>query len=320
VFGVGGGRRVATTFLWHFVRVLAARMRESDVIGWLDERRVGAVLPATPAEGARAFVASLREAMVSHVPVPSCSIHTYPWPPPAGPCPEGAPARDAAPVPGLPIPLWKRAMDVLGASVSLILLSPVFAAVALLIKAVSPGPVFFKQERIGYMGKPFTFWKFRTMRVNNDATSHERHLKKLICGGDAMEKLDSGRDPRIIPFGRFLRQSCLDELPQLFNVLGGTMSLVGPRPCLPYEAREYDVWHRRRFAAMPGMTGLWQVKGKNRTTFREMIRLDIAYIRMLSFRLDVMILLKTVSVVLGLVAEHFAKQAPVAPGDGRGDA
>jgi lipopolysaccharide/colanic/teichoic acid biosynthesis glycosyltransferase len=313
VFRIGGGRRIASTFLRHLVRTLAARMRESDVIGWLDERRVAAVLPATSAEGAGAFVASLHEAVGPHAPAPSCTIHTYPWSSTAGPCPEGASARDAAPVPGFRMPLWKRAMDVAGALLSLVLLSPVFAGVALLIKAVSPGSVFFRQERIGHMGRPFILWKFRTMHAGSGAESHEQHLKRLIHGDDAMEKLDEGRDSRIIPCGRFLRQACLDELPQLFNVLGGTMSLVGPRPCLPYEAREFEAWCRRRFAAVPGMTGLWQVSGKNRTTFKEMIRLDIAYIRNASFCLDVKILLRTVSVLLGLAAEHFTKHASVAP-------
>jgi lipopolysaccharide/colanic/teichoic acid biosynthesis glycosyltransferase len=203
---------------------------------------------------------------------------------------------------GRPIPRWKRAMDVAGALLSLILLSPVFAAVALLIKAVSPGPVFFKQERIGYMGKPFTFWKFRTMHAGNDATQHERHLSELIRSDRPMIKLDDGKDDRIIPFGRILRKLCLDELPQLFNVLGGTMSLVGPRPCLPYEAREYLLWHARRFDILPGMTGLWQVSGKNRTTFKEMIRLDIRYARKVSPWTDIGILLRTVPAIVSQAA------------------
>jgi lipopolysaccharide/colanic/teichoic acid biosynthesis glycosyltransferase len=199
---------------------------------------------------------------------------------------------------GRSIPLWKRALDVAGALAALILLLPVFAAVALLIKVVSPGPVFFRQERIGYRRNPFTFWKFRTMQVGNDPTQHRKHLRELIKGDQAMVKLDDERDPRIIPFGRFLRRSCLDELPQLFNVLGGTMSLVGPRPCLPYEAREYLLWHARRFDILPGMTGLWQVSGKNRTTFKEMIRLDIRYARKVSPWMDIGILLRTVPAIV----------------------
>jgi len=137
--------------------------------------------------------------------------------------------------------------------------------------------VFFKQERIGYKGRSFDFLKFRTMKADSGTRVHEKHLKTLINNDIQMDKLDGENDPRIIPFGKFLRQSCLDELPQLINVLRGDMSLVGPRPCLAYEAQEYNLWHTKRFDIKPGMTGSWQVNGKNRTTFKEMIRLDINY-------------------------------------------
>jgi lipopolysaccharide/colanic/teichoic acid biosynthesis glycosyltransferase len=144
----------------------------------------------------------------------------------------------------------------------------------------------------------FTMWKFRTMKVNSDTTPHRNYLQELIHNEKKMIKLDRERDPRIIPFGNFLRATGIDELPQLINVLQGNMSLVGPRPCLPYEAREFDPWQRRRFDAVPGLTGLWQVSGKNRTTFKEMMRLDIDYARKRAFLLDAMIVLKTIPAII----------------------
>ena len=206
-----------------------------------------------------------------------------------------------------PIPYWKQALDAVGSLLLLIALSPVFLLISLVIKIVSPGPVFYRQERIGYMGKTFTFWKFRTMHANNDATGHKQYLSQLIEHDVPMKKLDDGRDNRIIPFGKILRSSCLDELPQLVNVFLGDMSLVGPRPCLPYEAENYLQWHARRFDTVPGMTGLWQVSGKNRLTFKQMIRLDIQYSREMSPWLDAKILLLTAPAILGMVCEPIAK-------------
>ncbi|HEX9156895.1 MAG TPA: sugar transferase, partial [Syntrophales bacterium] len=167
-------------------------------------------------------------------------------------------------------------------------------------------PVFYRQNRVGYLGKTFTFWKFRTMHVDNDATGHQNYLSSLIHGDAPMLKLDADRDPRIIPCGRIIRQSCLDELPQFINVLLGDMSLVGPRPCLQYEADEYLAWHARRFDSVPGMTGLWQVNGKNKLTFKQMIRFDIQYARTMSPWLDVRILMRTIPAIVKMVAEHLA--------------
>jgi lipopolysaccharide/colanic/teichoic acid biosynthesis glycosyltransferase len=200
-----------------------------------------------------------------------------------------------------PIPLWKRLMDVCVAAAALVVLSPVFVLVALAIRLTSRGPVFFKQERIGYLGKPFPLWKFRSMRENADATVHRKYLSRLITGkgnsADApMLKMDRA-NPQITAVGRFLRLTCIDELPQMVNVLRGEMSLVGPRPCLPYEVEEYLLWHHRRFDSIPGITGLWQVSGKNRTTFRQMIRYDIYYARHRSLRLDLWILLRTIPAI-----------------------
>ena len=210
-----------------------------------------------------------------------------------------------------PIPFWKRAIDVVGSLVAMILLSPLALLVALLIKIVSPGPLFFRQERVGYLGRRFTLWKFRTMHVNADTTVHQKHLRELMASGKEMTKLDNGKDQRIIPFGSILRATGIDELPQLVNVLLGEMSLVGPRPCLPYEADEFLPWQMRRFDAVPGLTGLWQVSGKNRTTFREMMALDVRYAKKPALPLDVMIFLKTVPAIVRQVVDRpsFAARA-----------
>jgi len=178
-----------------------------------------------------------------------------------------------------------------------------FVVLALWIKLVSPGPVFFRQERIGYRGKRFMILKFRTMKVNVETRSHENHLEQLINANVPMTKLDSAGDPRIIPGGRILRATGLDELPQLFNVLRGEMSLVGPRPCTPHEFKNYQVWQKERVNVPPGLTGYWQVNGKNKTTFSEMIKLDIFYTKNLSLWLDLTIMLRTAPALLAQVIE-----------------
>ena len=152
------------------------------------------------------------------------------------------------------------------------------------------------------------FMKFRTMYKNNDPCAHRDYLEELIKGGMPMEKLDCGRDPRIIPGGRIIRKACLDELPQLFNVLRGEMSLVGPRPCIPYEAEEYLRWHTHRFDILPGMTGLWQVSGKNKLSFEQMVRLDISYANRMSPLHDLKILLMTLPAIIGMVFEAGMKR------------
>jgi exopolysaccharide production protein ExoY len=189
---------------------------------------------------------------------------------------------------------WKRVLDIAVIVLALPLLIPLMLVVAGLIRVVSAGPVLFKQERVGYLGRRFMCFKFRTMFVGADAVVHQGHLRHLMDSNTPMTKMDSEGDPRIIPFGLLLRSSGLDELPQLINVLRGEMSLVGPRPCLPYEYEKYLPWQKERFASFPGLTGLWQVSGKNRTTFVEMIQLDIRYARKKSLWFDVSILLRTV--------------------------
>ena len=201
----------------------------------------------------------------------------------------------------------KRAMDIVGSILLLILLSPVLLVVALAIKATSKGPVLFKQQRIGQHGKPFMFLKFRSMHANNDPTIHQEYVVKLIAGdapshpvsgnGDGVFKLT--KDSRITPLGGCLRRTSLDELPQLLNVLCGQMSLVGPRPALGYEVAAYQTWHRRRVLEVkPGITGLWQVSGRCRLKFDEAVRLDIRYAKHWSPWLDIKILLRTPQAVL----------------------
>lgn len=193
----------------------------------------------------------------------------------------------------IPIPLWKRVLDIVIILFVLPLLLPLAVFVAALIRAVSTGPIFFKQERVGYLGRRFTCLKFRTMFVGVDSAVHQGHLHDLINSDAPMTKMDSRGDQRIIPFGLLLRSTGLDELPQIINVLRGEMSLVGPRPCLPYEYDKYLPWQKERFATLPGLTGLWQVRGKNRTTFTEMMGLDIEYGRKKSLWLDLEIMLLT---------------------------
>jgi exopolysaccharide production protein ExoY len=192
------------------------------------------------------------------------------------------------------LPLWKRVLDV---GIILIMFPAVLffgVLVAILVKCGSPGPIFFRQQRVGYKGRHFTCYKFRTMQVNAETDTHRSYTQQLINGDAPMTKLDAKKDSRLIPLGAPLRASGLDELPQLLNVLRGEMSMVGPRPCIPYEFEVYNTWQRRRFDATPGLTGLWQVSGKNRTTFKEMIELDIRYSEQKSLWLDVRIIFKTV--------------------------
>jgi lipopolysaccharide/colanic/teichoic acid biosynthesis glycosyltransferase len=202
------------------------------------------------------------------------------------------------------LPPWKRALDLVGATAALVALSPLLGVLALGIKLVSPhGPVLFRQERIGYRGRRFTLLKFRSMHPNCDTDGHRDYLKTLIRSGQQMQKLDNGRDHRLIPLGKILRATALDELPQLFNVLRGDMSLVGPRPAIPYEYDEYEPWQKLRCNAAPGMTGLWQVSGKNNTTFTEMVKLDIRYSRTKSPGLDLKILFLTPRVIIAQVLD-----------------
>jgi lipopolysaccharide/colanic/teichoic acid biosynthesis glycosyltransferase len=204
--------------------------------------------------------------------------------------------------------ITKRLIDVAGSLLLLGILSPVFLIIAAAIKLTSRGPILFRQKRVGEHGTPFTFLKFRSMYMNNDSNEHREYVRQLIAGQAERKSADGktqgvfklANDPRITTVGRMLRRSSLDELPQLINVLRGEMSLVGPRPPLPYEVEVYATWHRRRLLeAKPGITGLWQVHGRSRVEFDDMVRLDLRYARDCSPLLDLKILLQTPKAVMG---------------------
>src|SRR2546423_4985028 len=201
------------------------------------------------------------------------------------------------------VPVWKRTLDLVIITVLVPVIVPVMAMIALTIKIVSRGPVFFRQDRIGFLGKPFVCFKFRTMRFGASTAVHQGYFKQLMESEEPMTKMDTIGDPRLIPLGSVLRAGGLDELPQLLNILRGEMSVVGPRPCTPFEYSNYHSWQKQRFKTLPGLTGLWQVSGKNKTTFNEMIQLDIGYVKRKSLWLDIFIILKTVPVVLLQVKE-----------------
>jgi lipopolysaccharide/colanic/teichoic acid biosynthesis glycosyltransferase len=201
---------------------------------------------------------------------------------------------------GPSVPAWKRGLDITLVLLASPILVPLGLLIGLVIKVVSPGPVLFRQGRVGYLERHFMCLKFRTMVVNADTGVHEGHLERLMKSDRPMVKLDA-KDSRLIRGGRWLRASGLDELPQVINVLRGEMSLVGPRPCLPYEYDKYLPHQRERCATLPGLTGLWQVSGKNRTTFEEMIDMDVYYARHKSLLMDLRIIALTIpSIVMQL--------------------
>lgn len=223
------------------------------------------------------------------------------------------------------IPPWKRALDLTCCAIALPILGLATALVSLLLALTSPGPIFFRQERVGYMGRRFTLYKFRTMHTGAETASHRAHFSALITAKQPMQKLDARHDTRLIAGGWLLRASGMDELPQIINVLRGDMSLVGPRPCIPYEYERYLPWHRARLATVPGLTGLWQVSGKNRTTFDEMVRLDIKYTETKSLWLDLKILVLTLPALwIQIIDTHLLRRtrtpAPVSAPAHRGTA
>lgn len=192
--------------------------------------------------------------------------------------------------------VMKRGIDLLGGVLALLIFLPVFVLIAVVVKLTSPGPILFCQKRIGRYGREFNFYKFRTMYANNDPSIHREYVSKLISGNidskDGVYKISD--DPRVTRFGRFLRRTSLDELPQFVNVLKNDMSLVGPRPPLPYEFERYKTWHKRRVLEIkPGLTGPWQITGRSRTTFDEMVRMDLRYSMDRSLWMDIKIILQT---------------------------
>lgn len=304
--------------------VLSETSRDTDVVGWYKEALVvGAMFTDFEAGEKKhivnivlnrvssALAENLSSAQFDHL---SISFHWFPeeWASggpkrPSNPVfyPEDSDTRDRRKISsGI-----KRVMDIVGSIAALILLSPFFLVIAAAIKLTSKGPVFFRQSRLGENGAPFTFLKFRSMVNGNDSSVHQEYVKKLIAGHAERHQSDENSegvfkltgDSRITRVGAFLRKTSLDELPQFINVLKGEMSLVGPRPPIPYEVESYAVWHRRRLlVAKPGITGLWQISGRSRVTFDEMVRLDLRYARSCSPWMDTKILLRTpMAVVLG---------------------
>lgn len=198
---------------------------------------------------------------------------------------------------------WKFALDITCILLALPIWLPLMILLMLLTRIASPGPIFYRQERVGLGGRHFSIWKFRTMKLSVETQTHERYFRELMRGDRPMTKLDACGDPRLAPFGRFLRASGLDELPQIFNVVCGEMSLVGPRPCTPNEFAHYEPWQRERVNGLPGLTGHWQVNGKNKTTFNQMIVMDLFYLENMSILLDLRIMLKTGAVIAGQLLE-----------------
>ncbi len=190
----------------------------------------------------------------------------------------------------------KRGLDLLASAVGLMVTAPIMVAVAVVVRAESPGPILFRQTRLGLGGRPFTLYKFRSMRATADQAAHREHIRRLMkaeAGEVVARWAPISDDARVTRIGRALRRSHLDELPQLINVLRGEMSLVGPRPPIPYEVELYEPWHLQRLSVPPGLTGLWQVAGWGRLSFDEGVRLDLEYVRRRSFWLDVRIILRT---------------------------
>jgi lipopolysaccharide/colanic/teichoic acid biosynthesis glycosyltransferase len=300
-----------TPSIWRAISAsLCAAKRETDVIGWFKRRSVlGLIIVDVPADNSgfarevharvqRELARRLSPRTISHLTV---RLHAH------ARTRSGAPVRAVDPV-LLNARDWrtaindtaKRTLDIAGSATMLTLLAPLFLIIAALVKLKSPGPIFYRQERVGEMMKPFTILKFRTMHTNANHAIHHQFVSSFIkSGAEAQEAGKKGvykitNDPRVTPMGALLRKTSLDELPQLWNVLRGDMSLVGPRPPIQYEVDQYEPWHCRRvLEAKPGITGLWQVNGRSRTTFDDMVRLDLRYAKKPSFWTDVKILLAT---------------------------
>jgi len=303
--------------LHKIVSALSSSTRETDITGWYDENSVlgvifaeidgadrSSILHAMRARVTVALRRNLDPELVNQIHI---SFHFFPedW--------DGQ-------KPGLAVDsklypdllqrddsrrfsrLIKRAMDIVSSVLALTIFSPLFGVISIAIKLTSKGPILFRQERVGQHGITFTCLKFRSMEFVNDTTIHKEYVKRFISGKGEGEQAGQNQhavykiaeDPRVTRVGKFLRKTSLDELPQFVNVLRGEMSLVGPRPPIPYELANYDIWHRRRvLEAKPGITGLWQVNGRSKTSFDDMVRLDLRYARGWSPWLDIKILLQT---------------------------
>lgn len=296
------------------VSALMLSSRGTDIIGWYRENAIVGAIFTGLVGGDRTSIANMIiervsatlkvELTLERYEQISISMHFFPddWD-------HDRPGRQSNPAlyPDLhnhnknrrPMLIVKRAIDILGSTVMLMLCSPSFLVIALAVKMSSKGPVFFRQRRVGQYGRSFTFLKFRTMYANNDPSVHREYVTRLIAscehGEESGEKVFKIRDDkRVTRVGQFLRRTSLDELPQFLNVLWGDMSLVGPRPPIPYELAAYQTWHRRRLLDVkPGITGLWQVTGRSRVKFDEMVRLDLRYATTWTPWLDLRILVRT---------------------------
>lgn len=298
-----------------FGRTLQRRLRATDHAGFFDDKQIAIVLWDTLDKGAWEFIAALRE---QHAPLPFPPFQIFIYPthlPPNADDDSNSDENVFDPVSDLlgqgtsrpledlfvkPLPGWKRGVDILGAVVGLIVLAPVLLATALLVKLTSVGPIFFRQKRDGLGGKPFVIYKFRTMYI--DAEARQAELRKQSEQDGPAFKL--ANDPRITPPGKFLRKSCLDELPQLWNVLKGDMTLVGPRPLDSRESDQISGWGRRRLEVTPGLTCIWQVYGKSRVTFSEWMRMDLRYIGTRNPFHDMKLMLHTLLQVVQRKASH----------------
>ncbi len=294
-----------------FLESLLRKTRETDIKGWVDKNIIGLILPDTNEKGAQIFVKKILNGN-GNIPY-SVTVGTYP----DDLFEKILSEQDQ---PGLfPIDLdkpfkprriqniVKRGMDIVGSLFGIFLSIPFMLGAALAIRMTSPGPVVFKQYRFGRKGIRFLFYKLRSMQWNVDDKIHREYVANLIEGnldkinqGDAERPLYKMKsDPRVTTIGKVIRKTNIDELPQFFNVLKGEMSLVGPRPPLPYEVEKYEPWHLRRILEVkPGITGLWQVDGRSTTSFDDMVRLDLRYAQDWSLWLDIKILFKTVRVVV----------------------
>jgi lipopolysaccharide/colanic/teichoic acid biosynthesis glycosyltransferase len=293
-------------------KVMKSILRETDVVGYLESDTIGVLLPYTDANGLSKIESKILKNYIN----PNLTINkaTYPDQIFDSLANHGCVSPDV-----LRIMLedtvkhsryelaLKRAVDIFGSIFALVIFAPFMLITAIVIKLDSPGPIIFKQKRLGKKGAAFTFFKFRSMQAGNNAQVHKDFVLKLINGnhneinnGDAENPLYKIKeDPRITKVGKFIRKTSIDELPQLYNVLIGDMSMVGPRPPLAYEAEKYKSWHLNRILEMkPGITGLWQVDGRSRTDFNESVRLDLKYLQTWSMYLDMKILIKTVKEVL----------------------
>ena len=307
----------AAQILKNAADVVLATKRETDLVGWYkSEVILGVIFTEVSVEGSTPVTEVLRTkietALIKHLgrePASkiAISLHLFPenwdkdhtgWVADSKLYPD---LKRKSSRKRLPLVI-KRVMDVAGSGALLLVLSPLLAAIAAIIKITSKGPVIYEQERLGQFGARFKCLKFRTMYTNNDPKIHQEYVQQFIAGKEGLDKSASSEkpvykltnDPRITSIGRVLRKASLDELPQFWNVLRGEMSLVGPRPPVPYEFEVYDVWHRRRVLEVkPGVTGLWQVSGRNRTLFDEMVRLDLRYCQSWSLWLDLKILFAT---------------------------